>query len=64
MLLMRGLKIIDSFELEDRKIEIDIKTSASAPIGVMGGPIDDMSMMNIQDMISGMMPQKNKKRKV
>lgn len=51
-------------ELEDRKIEIDVKTAASAPIGVMGGPIDDMSMMNIQDMISGMMPKKNKKRKL
>lgn len=51
-------------ELDDRKIEINIKASASAPIGVMGGPIDDASMMNIQDMISGMMPKKNKKRKL
>ena len=51
-------------ELEDRKIEIDVKAPMSAPIGVMGGPIDDMSMMNIQEMIGGMLPKKNKKRKV
>ncbi|MGR3809124.1 ATP-dependent protease ATPase subunit HslU [Jiulongibacter sp. NS-SX5] len=51
-------------ELEERKIEIDVKSSNSAPIGVMGGPIDDVSMMNIQEMIGGMMPRKNKKRKL
>ncbi len=51
-------------ELEGRKIEIDIQSSGVTPIGVMGGPIDDVSMMNIQEMIGGMMPKKNKKRKV
>ena len=51
-------------ELDDRKIEIDVQQSGMAPIGVMGGPIDDLSMMNIQDMIGGMLPKKNKKRKV
>ena len=55
--LMRG-------ELDERKIEINIQNSGASPIGVMGGPIDDVSMMNIQEMIGGMMPQKNKKRKV
>ena len=51
-------------ELNHRKIEIDIAQTASAPIGVMGGPIDDLSMMNIQDMIGGMLPKQKKKRKV
>ncbi|UBM59944.1 ATP-dependent protease ATPase subunit HslU [Marinilongibacter aquaticus] len=51
-------------ELEERKIEVTVKNAGSAPIGVMGGPIDDVSMMNIQEMIGGMMPKKNKKRKV
>ncbi|AEI49238.1 ATP-dependent protease ATPase subunit HslU [Runella slithyformis] len=51
-------------ELEDRKIEIDMQASAAPNIGVMGGPIDDMSMMNIQEMLGNMMPKRNKKRKV
>ncbi len=51
-------------ELEHRKIEIDIKASNAPNIGVMGGPIDEMSMMNLQEMIGGMLPKKNKKRKL
>lgn len=51
-------------ELDNRKIEIDVVGGNSAPIGVMGSPIDDVSMMNIQEMIGGFMPKSNKKRKV
>ncbi|WP_341227365.1 ATP-dependent protease ATPase subunit HslU [uncultured Arcticibacterium sp.] len=51
-------------ELDERKIEINVQNSSASPIGVMGGPIDDVSMMNIQEMIGGMMPKKNKKRKL
>ncbi len=51
-------------ELDQRKIEVDIQQPGTPPIGVMGGPIDDLSMMNIQEMISGMMPKGQKKRKV
>jgi len=51
-------------ELENKKIEIDIQSSSMPNIGVMGGPIDDMSMMNIQEMIGGMLPKRNKKRKM
>ena len=51
-------------DLENRKIEIDVAGSNMAPIGVMGGPIDDVSMMNIQEMIGGFMPKSQKKRKV
>ncbi len=51
-------------ELENRKIEIDMQASAAPNIGVMGGPIDDMSMMNIQEMLGNMMPKRNKKRKL
>jgi ATP-dependent HslUV protease ATP-binding subunit HslU len=51
-------------ELDERKIEINVQNNGASPIGVMGGPIDDVSMMNIQEMIGGMMPKKNKKRKV
>ncbi|OZI09648.1 HslU--HslV peptidase ATPase subunit [Siphonobacter sp. BAB-5385] len=51
-------------ELDSRKIEIDVQQSTSPNIGVMGGPIDESSMMNIQEMLSGMMPKQRKKRKV
>jgi ATP-dependent HslUV protease ATP-binding subunit HslU len=51
-------------ELDHRKVEIDVQSNGMPSIGVMGGPIDDMSMMNIQEMIGGMMPKKGKKRKL
>ncbi|ARS33955.1 ATP-dependent protease ATPase subunit HslU [Pontibacter actiniarum] len=51
-------------ELEDRKIEIRVSQSAMPGMGVMGPGMDEASMMNIQEMISGMMPKKTKKRKV
>ncbi|MDH4057475.1 MAG: AAA family ATPase, partial [Cyclobacteriaceae bacterium] len=52
-------------ELEERKIDINIKPSGNPNIGMVGaGMMDEVSMMNLQDMISGMMPKKAKKRKV
>jgi ATP-dependent HslUV protease ATP-binding subunit HslU len=51
-------------ELENKRIEIDVRTSNGPNIGVMGGPIDEMSMMNIQEMIGGMLPKREKKRKM
>jgi ATP-dependent HslUV protease ATP-binding subunit HslU len=51
-------------ELENRKIDIEIRSSNAPNIGVMGGPIDEMSMMNIQEMIGGMLPKREKKRKI
>lgn len=52
-------------ELEHRKIDINIKQSSQPGIGMIGaGMIDEVSMMNLQDMLSGMMPKKSKKRRV
>lgn len=56
---------IKNGELEDRKIEINIKQAASPGIGMVGaGMMDEVSMMNLQDMLSGLMPKKPKKRKL
>ncbi|WP_420151377.1 ATP-dependent protease ATPase subunit HslU [Spirosoma sp.] len=55
---------IRSGEMDDRKIDIDVQQNQAPNIGVMGGAIDDLSMMNIQEMIGNMMPKKGKKRKV
>ncbi len=52
-------------ELEDRKIDINVKQGGNPGIGMIGaGMMDEVSMMNIQEMLSGMMPKKPKKRKV
>ncbi|MBC6368702.1 HslU--HslV peptidase ATPase subunit [Algoriphagus sp. AK58] len=52
-------------ELDERKIEINVKAAAPVGIGMIGnGMIDDASMAGLQDMISGMMPKKTKKRKL
>jgi ATP-dependent HslUV protease ATP-binding subunit HslU len=50
-------------ELEDRKIEINIENS-QPNVGVVGGAIDEVSMMNIQEAISNLVPRRSKKRKV
>ncbi|MBS0001036.1 MAG: ATP-dependent protease ATPase subunit HslU [Cyclobacteriaceae bacterium] len=52
-------------ELDDRKIEINIRQPANSGIGMIGGGmIDEASMINLQEMVGNMLPKKNKKRKV
>jgi ATP-dependent HslUV protease ATP-binding subunit HslU len=52
-------------EMEERKIEINIKGSTGGNVGMVGaGMMDEVSMMNLQEMINGMLPKKSKKRKV
>jgi len=56
---------IRSGEMDDRKIEISVRTPANNGVGLVGGGMmDESSMINLQEMISGMMPKKTKKRKV
>ena len=56
---------IKNGELEDRKIDINIKGGGGPNVGMVGaGMMDEVSMMNLQEMINGMMPKKSKKRKV
>ncbi len=53
---------IRSGELDDRKIDISIKQSGGQGIGMVGGGMmDEVSMMNLQEMINGMMPKKKQK---
>ncbi|QDH81426.1 ATP-dependent protease ATPase subunit HslU [Echinicola soli] len=52
-------------ELEERKVEINVKQSNNVGVGMIGnGMMDDASMAGLQDMLNGMMPKKTKKRKV
>ncbi len=51
-------------ELDERKIEINVQATSPSNVGVIGGGMDEMSMMNIQEMMNNLMPKKNKKRKV
>jgi ATP-dependent HslUV protease ATP-binding subunit HslU len=56
---------IKNGELEDRKIDINIKGNSGTNVGMVGaGMMDEVSMMNLQEMLNGMMPKKSKKRKV
>lgn len=52
-------------EIDDRKIEINVKQASTSGLGMIGGGMmDEASMINLQEMLSNMMPKKNKKRKV
>lgn len=51
-------------ELNNRKIEIEVQQNQVPNVGMIGGTVDDVSMMNIQEMIGNMMPRRGKKRKV
>lgn len=56
---------IKNGDIEDRMIEISVQQSANPGIGVMGpGGIDESSMINLQEMMSSMMPKKTKRRKM
>ena len=56
---------INTGELDDRKIEIEVKAPSASNIGMIGGGMmDESSMINLQDMLGNMMPKKSKKRKV
>lgn len=52
-------------DMEERKIDINIKGGGGSNIGMVGaGMMDEVSMMNLQEMLNGMLPKKSKKRKV
>lgn len=54
-----------SGELDERKVEISVQAPSAAGGGVIGGGMmDEASMINLQDMLSNMLPKKSKKRKV
>lgn len=52
-------------ELDNRKIEIQVSKKTNPNIGIMGaGPMDESALMNIQEMLGGMVPKGPKKRKM
>lgn len=55
---------IRSGEIDERKIEVSVSASGAGAGVIGGGMMDEVSMMNLQDMLSNMMPKKSKKRKV
>ncbi|SHI58981.1 ATP-dependent HslUV protease ATP-binding subunit HslU [Hymenobacter daecheongensis DSM 21074] len=57
---------IRSGELDERKIDIKVQQNNAPGIGVVGGPggMDEASMAGLQDMLSGMLPKKTRKRNV
>jgi ATP-dependent HslUV protease ATP-binding subunit HslU len=55
---------IRSGEIDDRKIEISIQAPQANGLGMVGGGMDEASMINLQDMLQNMLPKRSKKRKV
>lgn len=56
---------IKNGELDDRKIDIDVKQPSTSGVGMIGGGMmDESSMINLQEMLGNMLPKKSKKRKV
>ena len=56
---------IKNGELNSRKIEIAVKQPGNVNVGMLGsGMMDDVSMMNLQEVLGNMMPKKSKRRKV
>lgn len=52
-------------ELDNRKIEVSIQQPSGAGVGMIGGGMmDESSMINLQEMLNGMLPKKSKKKKV
>src|SRR5690606_22215852 len=52
-------------ELDERRIDISIKAPATPGIGMVGaGVMDEVSMMNLQEMLNGILPKKTRKRRV
>ncbi|MCS6820520.1 MAG: ATP-dependent protease ATPase subunit HslU [Microscillaceae bacterium] len=51
-------------ELDDRKIEIEIQQSPVHSVGIAGPGVDEVAIMNLQEMISGILPKKSRKRKM
>jgi ATP-dependent HslUV protease ATP-binding subunit HslU len=49
-------------ELEDRKIDINIKQPNTSGVGMIGGGMmDESSMINLQEMLGNMLPKKSNK---
>ncbi len=52
-------------ELEDRKIEINVRQPNASGVGMIGGGMmDESTMINLQEMMGNILPKKAKKRKV
>ncbi len=57
-------KLVKKGKFDNKEVEIDISTDSSASMQVLGPfSLDEMGL-NIQDMMSNIMPKKTKKRKV
>ena len=58
-------KKLQDGELDDKKIEINLQKPNTEGVNMIGGGmIDESAMMNLQDILSNMMPKQSKKSKV
>lgn len=52
-------------ELEERKVDVQIRHQNNSGVSMIGaGMMDEASMINLQEMLNGIVPKKSKKKKV
>ena len=57
------LSRLQAGELDERKIELEIKSPQQNPISMIsGGMMDESSLIQLQEMLGGVLPKKQKKR--
>ncbi|MCX7943634.1 MAG: ATP-dependent protease ATPase subunit HslU [Deltaproteobacteria bacterium] len=60
----KNRELLRSGEFDDRIIELDVQVSAPPPIQMLGMSNMEDVMLQMQDILSGLMPKKGKKRKL
>ncbi len=60
----KNRELLRKGEFDDRIIELDVQVSAPPPIQMLGMSNMEDVMIQMQDMLSGIMPKKGKKRKL
>ena len=58
------LALLQEGKLDEREVEIDVAESQSVGIPILGGAGMDSMGINIGDMLGGLLPKKNKRRRV
>ena len=61
----RFRELLRAGKLDEKKIDLEIMTTQQNPMGMISGSmIDESSLMQLQEMLGGMLPKKHKKRRI
>ena len=61
----RFSELLKEGKLDEKKIDLEVSTTQQSPVGMIsGGMIDESSMIQLQEMLGGILPKKRKKRQL